>query len=142
MENILVIDVDRLPPEGEEFEGEVDIIDIDEEFVRPFGGVRYRLFAKAFGTELLVQGEVEQDFDLVCSRCGKDYDDTVKVGDFTVSMEIDPKSGTVDLTQEVRESIILSLPTFPLCDEACPGIERKVTMPTDDRWGALDGVKV
>jgi uncharacterized metal-binding protein YceD (DUF177 family) len=85
---------------------------------------------------------MEQDFDLVCSRCGKDFDDTVKVDDFTTSVEIDPKSGTVDLTQEVRESIILALPTFPLCDEACPGIERKSDLPADERWGALDGVKV
>jgi uncharacterized protein len=85
---------------------------------------------------------MEQDFDLVCSRCGKDFDDTVKVEDFTVSVEIDEKTGVVDLTEEVRESIILALPTFPLCDEECPGIENKSVMPTDDRWGALDGLKV
>jgi uncharacterized metal-binding protein YceD (DUF177 family) len=138
----LIIDIDRLDDEGEEIEGEVDIVDIDEEFVKPFGGVRYRFFVKALGSELLVQGRMEQDFDLVCSRCGKDFDDTVKVDDFTTSVEIDPKSGTVDLTQEVRESIILALPTFPLCDEACPGIERKSDLPADERWGALDGVKV
>jgi uncharacterized protein len=142
MENKLLIEVDRLDVEGEEIEGEVDIVDIDEEFVKPFGGVRYRLFVKVFGSELLVQGRMEQDFDLVCSRCGKDFDDTVKVEDFTVSVEIDEKTGVVDLTEEVRESIILALPTFPLCDEECPGIENKSVMPTDDRWGALDGLKV
>jgi uncharacterized protein len=142
MENKLLIEVDRLDSEGEEIEGEVDIVDIDEEFVKPFGGVRYRFFVKVFGSELLVQGRMEQDFDLVCSRCGKDFDDTVKVEDFTVSVEIDEKTGVVDLTEEVRESIILALPTFPLCDEECPGIESKSVMPTDDRWGALDGLKV
>jgi uncharacterized metal-binding protein YceD (DUF177 family) len=142
MENKLLIEVDRLYSEGEEIEGEVDIVDIDEEFVKPFGGVRYRFFVKVFGSELLVQGRMEQDFDLVCSRCGKDFDDTVKVEDFTVSVEIDEKTGVVDLTEEVRESIILALPTFPLCDEECPGIENKSVMPTDDRWGALDGLKV
>ena len=62
----LTIDVTRLDPEGETLEGEVDCVDLDEEFVKPFGGVRYRLKAQVFGTELLVQGRLEQDFDLVC----------------------------------------------------------------------------
>ncbi len=142
MESRLLIDVVRLDREGERLEGEVDIVDIDEEFVRPFGGVRYSLTAQIFGSELLVRGRLEQDFDLVCSRCGKDFDDTVKVEDFTFSAELDEKSQFVDLTNEARESIILALPTYPVCDEACPGIERESELPGDERWGALDGVKV
>ena len=142
MENRLLIDVARLDPEGEELEGEVDCVDLDEKFVKPFGGIRYRLSAQVFGTELLVRGHLEQDFTLVCSRCGRDFDDTVKVDDFTTSVEIDEKTQEVDLTDETRECIILSLPTYPVCDEACPGIEQKTEMPEDDRWGALDQLKV
>ena len=123
-------------------EGEVDAVDLEEEFVRPFGGVRYDLSAQIFGNELLVRGHLEQDFDLVCCRCGKDFDNTVKVEDFVFSAELDEKIQFVDLTNEVRESIILALPTYPVCDETCPGIERKSEFPNDDRWGALDGVKV
>ncbi len=37
----IVVDVARLPERGETLEGEVDIVDLDEEFVKPFGGVRY-----------------------------------------------------------------------------------------------------
>ena len=107
MEKNLVIDVARLKSDGESFEGEVDIVDIDEEFVKPFGGVRYNLTAQIFGREFLVRGRLEQDFDLVCSRCGKDFDDTIKVEDFTFSVELDDKSQFVDLTNEARESIIL-----------------------------------
>ena len=142
METHLLIDVARLDPAGEELTGEVDIIDLDEEFVKPFGGVRYRLTAQVIGTELLVRGHLEQDFTLVCSRCGKDFDDTVKVDDFLTSVEVDEKTQEVDLTAEARECIILTLPTYPVCDEACPGIEQKTEMPDDDRWGALDQLKV
>ena len=71
MDTKLVIDVTRLDPSGEELVGEVDCVDLDEPFVKPFGGIRYRLTAQVFGTELLVRGHLEQDFDLVCSRCGK-----------------------------------------------------------------------
>ena len=142
MEEKLIVDFTRLDPEGEELVGEVDCVDIAEEFVRPFGGVRYRLTAQVFGTELLLRGELEQDFTLACSRCGKDFDDTVRVPDFTVSLEVDEKNPEVDLTDELRESIILNLPTYPVCDEACPGIEQMTAMPEDDRWGALDQLKV
>lgn len=143
MENRLTIDVARLKPEGEVFEGEVDVVDLDEEFVKPFGGVRYSLTAQLFGSELLVRGRLEQDFDLVCSRCGRDFDTTVKVEDFTVSVEVAENQQEADLTADARESIILTLPTYPVCDEACPGIEQKTAMPSgDDRWAALDGLGV
>lgn len=142
LETKLLIDVARLDPEGETLEGEVDIVDLDEPFVKPFGGVRYRLTAQLFGTELLVRGHLEQDFDLVCSRCGGTFDTTIKVDDFTASVEVSEKQDFADLTTDARESIILALPTYPLCDEDCPGIAQKVERPADDRWGALDGLKV
>ena len=143
MESRLLIDVARLKPEGETFEGEVDIIDLDEEFVKPFGGVRYSLKAQLFGSELLVRGRLEQDFDLVCSRCGRDFDTTIKVEDFMVSVEVTENQQEADLTADARESIILTLPTYPVCDEACPGITQKTAQPSgDDRWDALDGLKV
>ena len=141
MDDRLIVDASRVDPEGEEIEGEVLAVDLDEEFVKAFGGVRYRLNLQVFGSELLVRGHLEQDFDLVCSRCGRDFDDTIKVEDFTQSYEIGEKSPEVDLTEDVRESIILALPTYPVCAEACPGIEQKVEMPTDGCWGALDKLK-
>ena len=138
MEAKLTIDTSRIDPDGETIEGEVECVDLDEPFVKAFGGVRYGLTLQVFGTELLVRGKLEQDFDLVCSRCGKDFDDTVKVGDFTASFEIPENSPEVDLTEEIRESIILALPTYPVCDETCPGIEQTAEMPSDDRWNVLD----
>ena len=141
IETKLVVNVARLAPEGEILEGEVDCVDLDEEFVKPFGGVRYRLKAQLFGQELLVKGSLEQDFELVCSRCGEDFDDTIKVDDFVQSYEIGEKTTEVDLTEDVRESIILTLPAYPVCSETCPGIEQKVEMPGDSRWDVLDNLK-
>ena len=129
MDDKLIIDASRVDPEGEEIEGEVMAVDLDEEFVKAFGGVRYRLSLQVFGTELLVRGHLEQDFD-----------DTVKVDDFTQSYEFGEKSPEVDLTEDVRESIILALPTYPVCGETCPGVEQRAAMPEDDRWGVLDNL--
>lgn len=138
----LVIDTARLARDGERLEGEADVVDLDESLVRPFGGVRYSLEARLYGDELLVRGRLEQDFDLVCCRCGKDFDTTVKVEDFAFSTEVDPKNPDVDLSDELRQSVLLALPTYPLCDENCPGVEMKVSAPADDRWDALDALDV
>ena len=55
MDDKLIIDASRVDPEGEEIECEVECVDLDEEFVKPFCGVRYRLNLQVFGTELLVR---------------------------------------------------------------------------------------
>ncbi len=140
MDTEISIDLGRLDPEGETIEGEADIIDLDEEFVKPFGGVRYRLHAQLVGDELLVTGHLEQDFDLVCSRCGKDFDTTIVVDDFTESYPVDEKSREIVLTSDARDSIILNLPSYPVCEESCPGIAADVRQPVDGRWAALDGL--
>ena len=137
----LEIDLATIPPEGGLVEGEADIIAYDDEFVRPFGGVRYSLFVQPLGSELLVKGRLEQDFDLVCSRCGRDFDVTAKVEDFVQSYEIGEKIQKVDLTTDARDSIILNLPTYPVCSEACPGVETKPNGFQDGRWSALDELK-
>ena len=138
LETKLIVDLSRLDPEGEELTGEVDCVDIDEAFVRPFGGVRYRLKVQPLGTELLVRGHLEQDFDLVCSRCGKDFDDTVSVDDFVESYEISEKTSEVDLTEDIRECIILNLASYPVCSESCPGVEQSGEATPDERWNVLD----
>jgi len=142
MDEKLTIDASRLAADGEDISGEVDCVDLDEELVRPFGGVRYSLNARVYGTELLVRGRLEQDYDLVCSRCGRDFDDTVAVEDYVFSCPVDEKNPEVDLTEDVRECIILALPTYPVCSETCPGVGQKAEMPADDRWQALDGLDV
>ncbi|MBO7722117.1 MAG: hypothetical protein J6T01_06905 [Kiritimatiellae bacterium] len=142
MDEKLIIDASRLAEGGETIEGEVGVVDISEDLVKPSGGVRYRLSAEVFGNELLVRGTLEQDFALVCCRCGRDFTSTVKVEGFTVSREIGEKTPEVDLTEDVRESIILALPAYPVCAASCPGIERSEKIPADDRWNALDGLKV
>ncbi|MBO5751895.1 MAG: DUF177 domain-containing protein [Kiritimatiellae bacterium] len=140
MEEKLLIDASRLADGGENISGEVDCVDIHERLVKPFGGVRYSLRAQAIAGELLVKGHLEQDFTLVCSRCGQEFDDTVKVDDFVFSCQIDEKSPVVDLTEDARESIILTLSSYPVCSEDCPGIEQTGGAPVDGRWDALNAL--
>lgn len=155
MDERLLIDVARLDRAGEDFSGTLDdaILELaDDEFLHPFAGVRYDVSAQVLGSELLVRGTLAQDFETVCSRCGADFDFTVTVPDFTASFEVAEKTEFVDLTDEIRQCIILALPTYPVCRSDCRGV-----CPTcgknlnegscgcadavaDSRWGALDAL--
>ena len=143
MDSELKVYVARVSRDGDELSGALDdaIYALDDEFLKPFGGLRYELGVQLFGSELLVRGKLEQDFEAACSRCGKDFDFTVKVPDFTASFATDDKTEFVDLTSELRESILLALPTYPVCHEGCPGIEQTEKETPDSRWDVLDNLK-
>ena len=151
MDSRLVVDVTRLDRDGAELSGVLDdaVLELSGDLVRPFGGIRYELGVMLFGRELLVRGKLAQDFGAVCSRCGEDFDFTVKVDDFTTSVPVDDKAQEVDLTEEVRESVLLALPNFPVCREDCPGIATNsdgggdaAKEGFDRRWSALDELRL
>lgn len=152
----LVIDVARLDEDGETFEGEIPIdqldLDPDDPLYRPKSGLRYSLRIRFLDGLLFAKGSVEEDFDCTCVRCAGDFvwtafDDEV---DFSVEAE---ENSFSDLTDSLRECIILSLPSNPLCREDCKGLcqhcGRNLNKEAcacvrngDSRWGALDGLKM
>ena len=143
MDSELKVYVAMVSRDGEELSGVLDdaIYDLHDEFLKPFGGLRYELGVQMFGTELLVRGKLEQYFEAACSRCGKDFDFTVNVPDFAASFATDGKMESIDPAPELRESVLLALPTYPVCREDCPGIEQTEKEAPDSRWDALDNLK-
>ena len=143
MDTELKVYLSEVSADGLELSGILDdsIYDLHDEYLRPFAGLRYELGVLLAGTELLVRGRLEQDFEAVCSRCGKDFDFTAKISDFTASFAVDEKTEFVELTAELRESILLSLSTYPVCREDCPGVETTEEKAPDSRWDALDNLK-
>jgi uncharacterized protein len=150
----LIVDVARLAKGGEWFRGETaaDLLELGEsEFVTPEGGMRYALKVEIIGTELLVRGEVRQRLTCVCSRCAERFE--TEVVDPECSVEINDVTDFVDLTEEVREAIILALPGYPVCRESCRGlcmacganlndaVCRCHELGKDNRWAALDVLK-
>ena len=119
----MILPVSRLGPDGARFEGQ-DPKEVLEwppsprDVVRPAGPMRWRLEAQLFGTELLVRGRAESLFEGTCCRCGgplsRVYGDEV-----TISREVAPDETDVDLTSELRESILLALPNNPVCSDDC-----------------------
>ena len=143
MDTELKVYLASIGKDGEELSGVLDdsIYGIEDEFLKPFAGLRYELGVQLFGSELLVRGRLEQAFEAACSRCGKDFDFTVKVPDFTTSIAVDEKIEYIDLTAELRESILLNLSTYPVCREDCPGIKKMEKEAPDSRWDALDNLR-
>ena len=152
----LVVDVARLARNGERFAGEIpaEVLGYDPSDIlfQPGGGLRYDLFVQLIGNELLVRGKASEDFTCVCVRCGRDFPWTATDGEVAFSLEVEADE-FADLTEELRECIILSFPSNPLCSEDCKGLcphcgadlnkgpcHCRPTEGGDLRWGGLDGL--
>ena len=65
------------------------------------------------------------DLELECVRCLTRFPYTVEVPDFAAQVEL-TTAETVDLTDEIREDILLALPPHPHCDwngaTTCAGV--------------------
>lgn len=149
------VNVKRIPVDGEQLQGDepASIMELDESDVRFEGVIKYDLHAQIQGNALLVTGKLSTPATLRCSRCLKEFRQGVKVAQFVFHQELQGED-FVDLTENIREDIILELPQRALCQESCKGLcpvcgkdlnegvcrcKRSVG---DLRWHALDQIKL
>jgi uncharacterized protein len=144
----------QIPPEGKHVEGEETsaILDLHDPTVQPVSPVRYSLTVGLSGGGLFATGEVGVDMKLQCVKCLEDFKYPIAVNDFACQVELG-STETVDLTDPVREDILLALPAHPHCDwdgkRTCPGTfpkettdpEQDAIADTRDTWGVLDQIK-
>lgn len=151
----LIVDVARLDEDGERMAGEipVEVLDLGASEVYSLaGGLAYDLFVQALGTELLVRGTLKLPLNCVCVRCGGYFTVVAQDLKFVTSIEISDSTDFLDLTDEVREAIILALPGYPVCSDTCKGLcmtcgkdlnKGECTCRqagNDRRWAALEGL--
>lgn len=142
----------QVPPEGLHLEGEEpnEILDLHEEGMTPLGPVDYSLDVGTNGSGLWATGQLGIDFEFECVSCVRKFRQRVEVPDFATQIELDGRE-LVDLTDAVREDILLALPPYPRCDsvgsEVCPGSrltkeepEREASAPA--AWNVLDELKL
>ena len=148
------VDLDLLQSDGETFAGK-DPVEVwgwdNNELLRPVGPLVYNFFIGPVSGELLVRGKMNATVECSCARCLEWFEIDLVEPDFIISRELAECDAVVDLTDEMREAIVLALPTYPVCDEECKGlcpycgINRNLEScsceaPTDDRWSGLDKV--
>jgi uncharacterized protein len=149
------INVKRIPADGETLEGTEpsSSMDLDEPDVHFRHDLQYRLFAQLQGGALLVSGKLQTPATMRCSRCVKEFELPLRVEQFVFHQELHGED-FVDLTENIREDILLELPQRALCQPNCKGLCpvcgknlnegacQCAATQGDLRWHALDQIKL
>jgi len=90
--------------------------------IRPEGALAYDLTVQRVSDELVVRGTLKISFGCRCARCGGDFIKNVFVSDFCRNFALTSKNELINLTPDVREDILLSLPMVVVCSDACQGL--------------------
>ncbi len=108
-----------IPEEGLELKGTLDrkIFDLDpNDEAQPAGDIRYDLVARVSGDLLTLEGQLSSPFELRCVNCLERFPYTVEIDPYLAAIEIEGSS-SIDLTDQLREDILLDLPSYPRCEE-------------------------
>lgn len=148
------VHVNQIPPEGKRYEGEdpATILDLSGTDIVPVSPVSYTLDVGLSDGGLFATGQLGAEMECTCVGCLERFKLPVSVDDFAIQVELTGKE-EIDLTEPIREDILLALPAHPRCDwngeRTCPGVHRQAPPPvseaedsTRDVWSALNQLKI
>lgn len=117
------IEISSLPPEGAGLRsGEPpEIIDIEGDDAVFDAPIEVDLFARLTGETLIVKGSISARPRLQCSRCLEYFEHPIERPSYIFSTTVSA-GDIIDLTESIREDIIIALPVKPLCAEDCKGL--------------------
>ena len=117
MQMNLIISLEEFPEEGRFLSGELDaaVFGIDCDALRSTGPLSYELEVQLFETELMVRGSISAPFELRCDRCLALFPYTVELDDIAFSYDVKGKLA-LDITEDLREEVVLALPSYPKCE--------------------------
>lgn len=145
--------IQDLPPEGIAVSGEVSFAELDipdDELVRCPELLHYELRISTVGQGVLIRGRLSSELEMTCDRCLDPV--RVPIEDPEVCHHLEDVEGViVDLTEDLREDILLVFPQTCLCQDECLGLcpecgknlnDGPCTCRTasagENPWGALD----
>jgi uncharacterized protein len=152
----------RVPLEAEV---EAGALGIEEDEVRFVGPVHVRLEAQQVGTDVLVRGMIEAQTELACRRCLRavrqsiaeevtfHFREDAEESDAEDVYPLPARENELDLTAALREQLMLAVPAYVVCDEACKGFCPRcganlnegecacAVQEVDERWAALRRLK-
>jgi len=121
----MIIHVDKIPEQGLRLEGEEpsELLALEQsaEF-HPAGPLTYDLYTQLVDGMLIVRGSLSAEMKGCCARCTQIFSTTVTDSGFLRDYSDLGEVDEVDVTEGLREAVILELPHFPLCDEGCKGL--------------------
>jgi uncharacterized protein len=163
-EGRFVIDLHNFPEEGRTYAGtsQGDIFTLEAGGPQWRGPLEYDLFVVLIPGAMVVTGTVRTGFAMDCVRCLESFVEEIDL-DLELQLELGENNAEADLTELIREDILLALPDYPHCDEAstsprdCPAAGKfksasdySIDHPEDeenivaqaDKWGVLDKLKL
>jgi uncharacterized protein len=154
------VHVSQIPPEGLHVSGSesAKVLDLRDPLAQPAGDIHYALDVGLSDGGLFATGRLNVDLDLQCVACLETFRFPLEVPDFACQVELTGPE-VVDLTEPIREDILLALPPHPHCDwngkRACKGAPVPGSTGADAAlaleseaerskvvWGALDQLKL
>ena len=114
----IIIEPWRIPEDGKDIEGEAqpEVLALEKDAgAAAVGPITYDLHAQCVNHELIVTGMVEAEVQFTCSRCADAFTEEVRDSSFFCEKRVENLHETLDLTDEVRESIILAFQNYPVC---------------------------
>ncbi len=147
-----------------DFEADIDKIDLTEPL---FGKYSTNVVLNKFDDQIILEASTTAGANFICDRCGTEFKRTVKSKYKMIyllrSIEgaeeeiniayLPPDTNIIDISKEVRDYMVLSIPMKRLCKEDCKGLCVKCGTDLnetqcdcndneiDDRWKALMELK-
>jgi uncharacterized protein len=94
-----------------------EVFQFDRKEIRTASPLRYHLHASLQENELLVSGSISATFELRCVRCLEFFEKSVRIDPYAL-LEPFENQTSIDLTERLREDILLDLPGYPRCGMA------------------------
>lgn len=128
------IDVPKLPEEGKWFddEGAASLYHLEFPLCQFQDVIQIHLFVNKVSGDLLARGELVTKVHIQCVRCLNDFIYPINIKEFTFCEPIKNRP-IIDLTEPIKEDILLTLPSKPLCRKDCKGLCTKCGQDLNDK---------
>ncbi len=120
---MLIVNKYQIPEWGIKLEEELpsSILEINEpKRIKEITPIACKLDVSLLNEDLIVRGKATAVAHCQCDRCLEDIELNILAEDICVVIEKCPEK--VDLTNEIREDILLAFPQSYLCNEDCKGL--------------------
>lgn len=122
----LLIKTHLIPEEGRTFEGDVNTDTLlnpeNTPMFRFTSPMHYRLHCSRVHESLVVRGVIRAEGEAECARCLDTFPYPIEADDLCIYVEHIPPNGIIDLGEEIRDELLVLVPDFPKCDDACKGV--------------------
>ena len=119
---MMKIHVNRVPSEGlrQEVTCDPKTLDVDRFDIHPEEPVIVSSFITKADQELLVKADIRCRLQLSCARCLQTFEVPLQTAAM-LSYQVAP-TDVVDITEDIRQEILLAYPMIPLCQAGCKGL--------------------